>query len=139
MERIGTRVVKREHAGKVTARSLFVADYPMHGVLSGRLLRASIARVSFAGVFQQIDGRIINMSAAFGAVSDRVLRYRGAEEVLLGKTPEEAAPLREDWLKAYEERLEVRDGRISAEYRRRVCLNLLSEFYAQCLGSREGQ
>ena len=44
MERIGTRVVKREHEGKVTARSLYVADYPMDGVLSGRLLRASIAR-----------------------------------------------------------------------------------------------
>ena len=111
-----------------------VPTYSVYEKIGGRRALA-IARVSFAGTFQAADGHITNMSAAFGAVSDRVQRYHTVEEILLGKTRQEAVALREDWLKAYEESIEIREGHVSADYRRRVCRNLLSEFHAQSMAS----
>lgn len=88
----------------------------------------AISRVSFAGVFEEKNGRITRLAAAFGAVADTVLRYRDLEAMLIGKTIGEAAALREDFLKAYSDRMVLTRGRVSAEYRKEVCINLLGEF-----------
>lgn len=88
----------------------------------------AISRVSFAGVFATEDGKITNVAAAFGAVADTVLRYRDIEAMLLGKTVAEAKAMKDDYLKAYAERMVLKRGRVSAEYRKSVCMNLLSDF-----------
>jgi CO/xanthine dehydrogenase FAD-binding subunit len=88
----------------------------------------AISRVSFAGVFAQQDGKITNVSAAFGAVADTVLRYRDIEATLIGKTIEEAKAAKADYLKAYADRMTLTRGRVSAEYRKTVCMNLLNAF-----------
>jgi CO/xanthine dehydrogenase FAD-binding subunit len=88
----------------------------------------AISRVSFAGVFAQRDGKITNVSAAFGAVADTVLRYRDIEATLIGKTIEEARAAKADYLQAYGDRMVLTRGRVSAEYRKTVCMNLLGEF-----------
>lgn len=91
----------------------------------------AISRVSFAGVFAEEDGRITNIAAAFGAVADTVLRYRDLEAMLIGKTIEEAKAQKSDFLNAYAERMTLTRGRVSAEYRKTVCMNLLGEFLAK--------
>jgi CO/xanthine dehydrogenase FAD-binding subunit len=88
----------------------------------------AISRVSFAGIFAEKDGRITRLSAAFGAVADTVLRYKDIEAMMIGRTIEEAKAIKPDYLKAYEERMVLTRGRVSAEYRKTVCLNLLGEF-----------
>ncbi len=88
----------------------------------------AISRVSFAGVYAEKDGKITNIAAAFGAVSDTVLRFRDLESRLLGKTREEARAMKPDYLAAYGERMQLTQGRVSASYRKTVCLNLLGEF-----------
>lgn len=88
----------------------------------------AISRVAFAGVFSMRDGKIANCAAAFGAVADTVLRYRDLEAMLLGKTPEAAKALKAQYLKAYSDRMVLTRGRVSAEYRKTVCMNLLGEF-----------
>lgn len=88
----------------------------------------AISRVSFAGVFAQRDGRIENVAAAFGAVSDTVLRYKDIESILIGKTLEEARSVKDQYLKAYADRMTLTQGRVSAEYRKAVCMNLLGSF-----------
>jgi CO/xanthine dehydrogenase FAD-binding subunit len=88
----------------------------------------AISRVSFAGVFAAEGGKITNAAAAFGAVADTVLRFKDLEDMLLGKTPEEAKGLKEQYLKAYSDRMVLTRGRVSAEYRKTVCMNLLNEF-----------
>ena len=88
----------------------------------------AISRVSFAGVFAEEDGRIKKLSAAFGAVADTVLRFKDLEMMLIGKTAEEAKMQKSLFLNMYTERLDLTEGRVSAEYRRTVCLNLLSAF-----------
>lgn len=88
----------------------------------------AISRVSFAGVFAMENGRIANVAAAFGAVADTVLRYRDIEATLIGKTLDEAKAMKADYLRAYAERMVLTRGRVSAEYRKNVCMNLLGDF-----------
>lgn len=88
----------------------------------------AISRVSFAGVFAAENGRITNAAAAFGAVADTVLRYKDLETMLIGKTIDEAKAMKEEYLRSYADRMVLTRGRVSAEYRKGVCLRLLSDF-----------
>lgn len=44
MENISQSVVKKDHAPKVSGRSIYVGDYPSEGVLTGKMLRSKLAR-----------------------------------------------------------------------------------------------
>lgn len=44
MEKISQPVVKKDHAPKVSGRSIYVGDYPSEGVLVGKMLRSKLAR-----------------------------------------------------------------------------------------------
>ena len=48
--------------------------------------------------------------------------------MLLGKSLEEARALKGEYLKAYSDKMVLTRGRVSAEYRKTVCMNLLNEF-----------
>lgn len=88
----------------------------------------AISRVSFAGLLDVADGKILRFAAAFGAVADTVLRFKDLEAALMGKTLEEAKAAKQELLKAYSDKLVLTRGRVSAEYRKTVCLNLLKDF-----------
>lgn len=88
----------------------------------------AISRVSFAGVIN-IDKSIIKrFITAFGAVSDIILRKDDIDSMLVGKTIEEAKSVKEDYLAAYDRAIVPIRGRVSAEYRKAVCMNLLRDF-----------
>jgi len=91
----------------------------------------AISRVSFAGILSVENGTITRFSAGFGAVADMVLRYRELEAMLIGKTVEQAKAAKADVLKAYSEKLVLTRGRVSAEYRKTVCMNLLADFLTE--------
>lgn len=59
------------------------------------------------------------------------LRYRDLEAMLVGKTTEQAKAEKAALLKAYAERMVLTRGRVSAEYRKTVCMNLLSDFLTE--------
>jgi CO/xanthine dehydrogenase FAD-binding subunit len=88
----------------------------------------AISRVSFAGIFTMEGSRIAKAACAFGAVSDVVLRFKDLEKILTGKTLEEAKLIKEDIVRAYEEAIIPISGRVSSEYRKTVCINLLKGF-----------
>lgn len=88
----------------------------------------AISRVSFAGIIQTKDDVIVSFAAAFGAVADTVLRFKDLEKMLIGKTINEAKAIRNEVLKAYSEKMLLTQGRVSAEYRKTVCINLLDAF-----------
>lgn len=88
----------------------------------------AISRISFAGVLDTQGDRITKLAAAFGAVSDTVLRFRDLEAMLIGKSTAEARLLKPELLRNYGERMQLTEGRVSAQYRKRVCLNLLEDF-----------
>lgn len=91
----------------------------------------AISRVSFAGIITVEDGKITRFAAAFGAVADTVLRFKELEAILLGKTLEGAKALRQELLAAYSEKMVLTRGRVSAEYRKTVCMNLLGDFLTE--------
>jgi xanthine dehydrogenase FAD-binding subunit len=88
----------------------------------------AISRVSFAGVLNVADDKILNCMTAFGAVSDVIIRRADIDAMLIGKTLEEAKVVKLEYLAAYDHALVPIRGRISAEYRKSVCMNLLRDF-----------
>lgn len=93
----------------------------------------AISRVSFAAIFEQQGGKIVNCLTAFGAVSDLVIRRPDIDRMLIGKTLEEAKVIKEDYLAAFDRAIVPIKGRISAEFRKTVCMNLLRDFL-ECNG-----
>lgn len=88
----------------------------------------AISRVSFAGIFSMEEDRISNVAVAFGAVADKVLRFKDLEAMLLGKTLKEAKALKEEYISAYSSAMILTKGRVSAQFRKDVCINLLRDF-----------
>ncbi len=93
----------------------------------------AISRVSFAGILNKQDGKVTRLAAAFGAVADTVLRFPEIEKTLVGKTVEEARLLIDQTVQAYSDRMVLTRGRVSAEYRKAVCTNLLRDFLNEML------
>ena len=91
----------------------------------------SIARTSFAGILDIKEGIIDNCAVAFGAVIDVIIRFDDIDNMLIGKTIEEAKALKEDYIAAYDKAIIPRRGRVSIEYRKDVCINLLRDFLEQ--------
>lgn len=88
----------------------------------------SISRVSFAGILDVQDERIRNCATAFGAVSDVIIRPSEIDEMLIGKSLEEAKAVKEDYLTALDRAIVPRRGRVSIEFRKDVCMNLVRHF-----------
>lgn len=88
----------------------------------------AISRVSFAAILDIEDKRINNCRTAFGAISDVVVSRPDIDAMLVGKTLEEASKIKVDYLEAYDKVIVPIKGRVSAEYRRAVCKNLLEDF-----------
>ena len=78
----------------------------------------AISRVSFAGLIV-MDGDVIRHT---------VLRMRDLEKMFEGKTLAEAKACKDEILSLYASRMELTRGRVSAEYRKAVCMNLLKDF-----------
>jgi len=88
----------------------------------------AISRTSYAGVMDIADGVIKNCAVAFGAVIDVVIRLPEIDAMLIGKTIEEAKALKQAYIDAYDKAIQPRRGRVSIEYRKDICMNLLSDF-----------
>lgn len=91
----------------------------------------AISRVAFAGIINVENDRITSFSAAFGAVADTVLRFKELEKMLIGKTLGEASKIKDDIINAYSEKMILTQGRVSAEYRKTVCMNLFKDFLTE--------
>lgn len=101
-------------------------DYYYYKVGARRAM--AISRIAFVGLLNTENGQISRVAAAFGAISDTILRYREFEAMLLGKTLPEATALKPAFLAKYQEAIVPIRGRVSAEYRKQVCMNLLADF-----------
>ncbi len=88
----------------------------------------AISRISFAGVIKIENDTIKDIAIAFGAVADTVLRFKDLEKMMIGKTLEDAKQERKAFVEAYDKAINPTRGRVSAEYRKTVCLNLLNDF-----------
>ncbi len=88
----------------------------------------AISRVSFTAILDIENERINHCRTAFGAISDVVVSRPDIDAMLVGKTLEEASKIKVDYLEAYDNVIVPIKGRVSAEYRRAVCRNLLEDF-----------
>lgn len=89
----------------------------------------AISRVSMAGILDIQGNRIQHFAVGFGAISDTVLRFKDLEQMIVGKEIAEIKETKASIIKAYGERINPTKGRVSSEYRKKVCLNLLNDFF----------
>lgn len=94
----------------------------------------AISRLSFAGIMDIKDGKIMRCATAFGAITDVILRRPDIDALLEGKTPDEARELKQEYLLRWDEAIMPIRGRISAEYRKDVAMNLLRDFLDTTMG-----
>ena len=88
----------------------------------------AISRVALAGVYDIKDGVITDFSAAAIAGGGVFQRYIEVERKIIGRTVDEVKADKNKYLKAYSEKLTFARGRVSAEYRKTVIMNLLSDY-----------
>jgi len=88
----------------------------------------AISRLVFAGLLTIEDGVIKHCATAFGAVSEVIIRRADIDQMLIGKTVDEAKALKNEYLAAYKKIINPIRGRVSSEYRKNVCMNLLDDF-----------
>ncbi|MCL2564098.1 MAG: FAD binding domain-containing protein [Oscillospiraceae bacterium] len=88
----------------------------------------AISRLSFAGLWNVEGGKITACSTAFGAIDQVVVRIPEVDKILIGTPVAELDSVKERYLAAAGEAINPIDGRISAHYRKTVCLNLLDDF-----------
>lgn len=94
----------------------------------------AVSFITFAGLFEEENGVIKRISASFGSVSDAIVRFRDIENLLIGKSIADAKLLKNDIISKYNEALVTVDGRVSKEYCRIVCINLLKDFLQETAG-----
>ena len=91
----------------------------------------AISRLSFAGLWTVEDGTITACATAFGAIEQIVVRKPEIDQILIGTRVAEMDEAGGRYLEAYANALNPIDGRISAAYRKTVCMNLLADFIEQ--------
>jgi len=91
----------------------------------------AISRVSFVGILSVEKDTIIHCATAFGAIESTIVRKPEIDQMLIGKTIAEAREDKEAYLRTYEAAIQPIQGRVSTEYRKQVCMNLLQDFLVQ--------
>lgn len=121
-----TCLMENELLTKIVMPLRNVQNYYYHKV--GARGALAIARVSFAGLMRVEGGIIRHAATAYGAVAGTILRRPDIDGILIGRTIEEAKKIRGDYLGAMDEAIQPIRGRISAEYRKKVLMNLIADF-----------
>jgi len=103
--------------------------YTYHKI--GARAALAISRLSFAGLWTVEDGIITACATAFGAIEQTVVRKPEIDQILIGTRMVDINEVSEHYLNTYKEALNPIDGRISATYRKTVCMNLLRDFIEQ--------
>ena len=115
-----------ELIAEVLLPTRWLAHYDYQKVGARKAL--AISRVAFAGLLTVEDRVIAHCATAFGAVSDVIIRRADIDAMLVGKTLEQAKAIKQVYLTAYEQAIQPTRGRVSTEYRKAVCINLLRNY-----------
>lgn len=97
----------------------------------------ALSKLSFLGLSSLTDNRTLDVRIAFGAVAPTVVRSTRVESLLRIVTDVEMPSIRPQIIESYADLIvPIDDQRSSADYRKTVALNLLSDFLEACCGRR---
>lgn len=133
---LGIRKIALESNEMVTAIQIPASSYEgmtkyYHEKVGAREAEA-ISKLSFTGFMKIQEGIITDIRIAFGSVGITTVRRRDIEEKILGYTREELNSRKKKIVSEYADILHpIDDQRSTAEYRKKVCLNLLEDFLTE--------
>lgn len=88
----------------------------------------AISRIAYAAVCDIKDNNITKLRSAIGAIDRTIFQRNDIDAMLVGKTIEEAKMLKAEYIASYDKAINPIRGRVSAEYRKDVCMNLINDF-----------
>ncbi|MFV0465509.1 MAG: FAD binding domain-containing protein [Lachnospiraceae bacterium] len=89
----------------------------------------AIAKLSFCGILWAENGRIKDVRLTFGSVGTTVVRDRILEQSMIDMSLTDLNEKKEYYMQNYGKRIwPINDQRSTANYRKKVCLNLLNAF-----------
>lgn len=89
----------------------------------------AISKLSFVGLMKVENEKIADIRISFGSIGITVLRKMELEKEITGLTIQELAEKKNEIIAAYAAYIKpIDDQRSTAEYRKKVCLNLLADF-----------
>ena len=92
----------------------------------------ALSKLSFIGLFRQVEGILKDIRMTFGAVGPTVIRNRDLEATCCGRTSSELLDLVPEIIGKYEEIISpINDQRSTSDYRRTTALNLLRHFLTE--------
>ncbi|WP_294403255.1 xanthine dehydrogenase family protein subunit M [uncultured Clostridium sp.] len=92
----------------------------------------AISKLSFIGILKVKEEKITDARIAFGSVGIKTMRRTEIENQIIGLTLDELDFKKEEFVEKYSEIITpIDDQRSTAEYRKKVCLNLLREFLSK--------
>lgn len=90
---------------------------------------SAISKLSFIGLANTEDEKIMDVRIAFGAVGPTVVRVKVAEDIILGQNLEDIRNNIDKIKELYSEKINpIDDQRSTAEYRKKVALRLIQYF-----------
>lgn len=133
---LGIRSIQLQKNEMVTAIEIPRASYEgldrIYYEKVGARQSEAITKVSFVGACHLKEGKVRDMRIAFGSIGVTVLRKRELEQKMIGRTLSEIAEQKEEIVAAYMEWIHpIDDQRSTANYRKTVCRNLLSDFLSE--------
>lgn len=94
----------------------------------------AISRLSFAAIIDVQNDMVTNFATAFGALSDVIIRPVAADAQFIGKSLMQAKDHIPTYIEEMDKEIVPIRGRVSAEYRKTVAMNLLRDFLSTKLG-----
>lgn len=133
---LGIRKIALKKEAIVTCIEIPVENYADISRLSyekvGARQSEAISKLSFIGMLKIKENAIVDARIAFGSVSIRTIRRPEIENQIIGLTLEELDLNKEKIIEEYSKFITpIDDQRSTAEYRKKVCLNLLREFLSR--------
>ncbi len=90
----------------------------------------AISKISFAALLKENNGVITDIRAAFGAVGITVVRKKECENHIIGTLINDLSKKSKEFVSFWEPFIKpIDDQRSTAAYRKKVCLNLLEDFF----------
>lgn len=104
-------------------------DYSVYYQKVGARQAEAISKASFAALGKVGDSKILDVKIAFGSVGVTVARFADLEKEIIGMSAEVLKSKKDEIVEKFMGRINpIDDQRSTAEYRKTVCKNLLSDF-----------
>lgn len=131
-----TSITPKEVLKEILLENFNQKSYHYHKL--GTRKATALSKASFIGFYSIEDNIVKDIRIAFGSVGPIVIRDRDLELTFVGSSLQDLKFKMDDVIDRYSELIRpINDARSTAQYRKKVCLNLLRDFFENKITNSE--